>query len=165
MTIGQVPQSFLFGSVGGSWVAFALFGGIAVFVGVAIASILGRLAARDGTLPYYGTTATARGVIGSVVGAALLVSVWWWLWSGFYGLEASAGSVTLHFHAPPRDRVLAKQEIAGTRWGAGPKASRVLVIETRSGARYHSMQTLANDAFERRVTQALLGNVDRARAQ
>ncbi len=158
MTIGQAPQSFLFGSVSGSLVAFALFGGISVFIGVGTAAVLRRFAARPAELPFYGTTPIARRVIGSIVGGLLLGGVWWWLWSGFYELEVRREDVTLRFHLPSRQRVVPKREIAMTRWTTAPKATRVLVVETRSGKTYRSMQTLRNDAFERRVTQAVAAN-------
>lgn len=160
MSVGQVPQSFLFGSVSGSWVAFALFGGLAVFFGVATTSILRRFAARPGEFPYYGTTPFIRRVIGVLVGAGVFVAVWWWLWSGFYLLEVGRDAITLQYHGPPRQRVVRKADIAGAHWDRGPKSTRILVLETRSGSVYRSTQTSANQAFERRVTQA----VARARA-
>jgi hypothetical protein len=157
VTIGQVPQSFLFGSISGSWVAFALFGGLAVVAGVATTSMLRRFAAPRDARPYYGTP-VARRVIGVIVGGAVLTAVWWWLWSGFYLLEVGRDTVTLQYHGPPRQRVVAKAEIIGARWDSGPKSTRVLFVETRSGKAYRSMQTSANDAFERRVTQAVAGD-------
>jgi hypothetical protein len=158
VTVGQGPQTFFFGSVSGSWVAFALFGAIAVFVGMATTAILRRFAARPGELRYYGTTPVARRLIGVVVGNAVFIPVWWWLWSGFYQLDAGRDVVTLRFYAPSRQRLLPRAEIAGARWDAGQKFTRVLVVETRSGKTYRSMQTSPNDAFERRVVQALNGN-------
>jgi hypothetical protein len=157
VTPGQVPQSFLFGSISGSWVAFALFGGMAIFFGVATTSILRRFAAPDAAAPYYGTTPITRRVIGVLVGGALLAAVWWWLWSGFYLLEVGGDAVTLQYHGPPRQHVLPKTEIAAAHWEPGAKSSRVLVVEMRSRRVYRSTQTSANDAFERRVTQALSG--------
>jgi hypothetical protein len=157
VTLGQAPQSFLFGSISGSWVAFALFGGIACFAGGATAAILRRFAARPGELPYYATTPFARRTLGVVVGGAILVGVWWWLWSGFYQLEAGREAVTLRFHVPTRKWIVPRAEIAHARWDAGPRSSRVLVVETRSGRVYRSMQTSSNDAFERHVTQAVNG--------
>jgi hypothetical protein len=156
VTFGQVPQSFLFGSISGSWVAFALFGGMAVFFGVATTRILGRFAAPNGSAPYYGTTPIARRVVGALVGGGMLVAVWWWLWSGFYLLEVGRDLVTLDYHGPPRRYALPKAEIVAARWESGPKASRVLVVETRSGKLYRSTQTSVNEAFERRVTQAVV---------
>lgn len=155
MSLGQAPQSFLFGSISGSWVAFALFGGIAAGAGIATAAMLRRFAARSGELPYYGTSAVARSSLGAIVGSAILALVWWWLWSGFYRIEVGRDVVTLQFYVPSRERVLQKQDILAARWDAAPRASRVLVVETRSGKVYRSMQTSANDAFERRVTQAV----------
>ena len=156
VTFGQVPQSFLFGSISGSWVAFALFSGMAVFFGVATTRILGRFAAPDRSAPYYGTTPIPRRVVGVLVGGGMLVGVWWWLWSGFYLLEVGRDSVTLQYHGPPRQYGLPKAEIVAARWEPGPKSSRVLVVETRSGKVYRSTQTSANDAFERRVAQAIV---------
>jgi hypothetical protein len=160
VTLGQAPQSFLFGSVSGSWVAFALFAGLAVFVGVATTGILRRFAAPPDAVPHYGTTPVARRVIGGVIGGAVLAAVWWWLWSGFYLLEVGRDSVTLEYHGPPRQRVVAKGDIIAAHWDPGPKSMRVLVVETRSGKAYRSTQTSANDAFERRVTQAVTGGGD-----
>jgi hypothetical protein len=155
VSLGQAPQSFLFGSISGSWVAFALFGGIAVCSGVATAAILRRFAARNGELPYYGTSSVARRTLGAIVGGAILALVWWWLWSGFYQLEVERDAVTLRFHVPSRQRVLRKQDILASRWDAAPRGSRMLVVETRSGKVYRSTQTSANEAFERRVTKAV----------
>jgi hypothetical protein len=156
VTLGQAPQSFLFGSVSGSWVAFALFAGLAVFAGVATTSILRRFAAPPDAVPSV-TTPVARRVIGAIVGGAVLATVWWWLWSGFYLLEVGRDSVTLQYYGPPRQRVVAKGEVIAAHWDPGPKSTRVLVVETRSGKAYRSTQTSANDAFERRVTQAVAG--------
>lgn len=158
MTLGQAPQSFLFGSISGSWVAFALFGGIACFAGGATAAILRRFAARPGELPYYATTPFTRRTLGVVVGGAILVAVWWWLWSGFYLLEVGREAVTLQFHGPSRQRIVPRTEIVQARWDAGLRSSRVLAVETRSGKTYRSMQTSSNDAFERRVMHAVNGN-------
>jgi hypothetical protein len=155
VTLGQAPQSFLFSSISGSWVAFGLFGGMAVFFGVATTMILRRFAAPVGSAPYYGTTPIARRAIGVLVGGAVLVAVWWWLWSGFYLVEVGPDSVTLQYHGPPRQHVLAKAEIVATRWDPGAKSSRILVVQTRSGKVYRSTQTSPNPAFERRVTQAV----------
>ena len=152
MSVGQAPQSFLFGSISGSWVAFALFGGLAVVAGVATTSILRRFAASADALPYYGTAPIARRVIGALVGLGVLAAVWWWLWSGFYLLEVRRDSLALQYHGPPRERVVSRTEIAAARWDPGPRSTRVLVIETRSGKVYRSAQTSANQAFERRVT-------------
>ena len=158
MTFGQAPQSFLFGSVSGSWVAFALFAGIACFAGAATAAILRRFAAHPGELPYYATTPVTRRLVGVVVGGAILAAVWSWLWSGFYQLEAGRDAVTLQFHMPSRARIVPRPEIVHTRWEAGPRSSRVLVVETRSGKSYRSMQTSSNEAFERRVMHAVNGD-------
>jgi hypothetical protein len=157
VTIAQVPQSFLFGSISASWVAFALFAGLAVVAGVATSTILRRFAARPGQLPYHGTRPIARRVIGVIVGSIILAAVWWWLWSGFYLLEVRGDTVTLQFHGPSRRSVLPRAEIIAARWDAGPKSTRVLVVETRSGKAYRSTRTSANDAFERRVAQAVAG--------
>jgi hypothetical protein len=75
VTLGQVLQSFLFGSISGSWVEFALFAGMAVILGVAMTRILHRFAAPDGTLGYYGTTPVARRVAGVLVTTGVLVAV------------------------------------------------------------------------------------------
>jgi hypothetical protein len=155
VTPGQGPQSFLFGSVSGSWVAFALFGGIAILAGVATTRMLRRLAPPADALPYYGTTPIARRTIGVVLASGVLAAIWWWLWSGFYALEVGRDSVRLEYHGPRRQHVVPKAEIAAIRWDTGPKSTRVLVVETRSGTSYRSMQTSANDAFERRVVQAV----------
>jgi hypothetical protein len=155
VTVGQAPQTFLFGSVSGSWVAFALFGAIAAVIGVGVTRALGRFAAADDALPYYGTTRTARRVIGGLTVAALFAAIWWWLWSGFYVLEVGRDSVRMRFQAPPRSRLVPKSEIAATRWEPGPRSTRTLVIETRSGDAYRSMQTSSNAAFEQRVTRAV----------
>jgi hypothetical protein len=157
VTIGQVPQKFLFGSISGSWVAFALFAGLAVFAGIATATILRRFAAPPDQLPYLGTTPIARRAIGVIVGGTAVTAVWWWLWSGFYLLEVRGDTVTLQYHGPPRQSVVPRAEIIAARWDAVPKSTRVLVVETRSGKAYRSRQTSANDAFERRVTQAVAG--------
>jgi hypothetical protein len=159
VSAGEAPQSFLFGSISGSWVAFALFGGLAVLAGVATTSILRRFAAPPDEAPNYGTTPIARRAIGAFVGLGVLAAVWWWLWSGFYLLEARRDSVALQYHGPPRQHVLPKTEIVAARWESGSKSSRVLVVETRSGKVYRSTQTSANRAFERRVVQALAGGV------
>jgi hypothetical protein len=158
VTLSEGPQTFFFGSVSGSWVAFALFGGIAVFVGMATTAILRRFAARPGELRYYGTTPVARRLVGFIVGSAVFIPIWWWLWSGFYQLDVGRDLVTLRFDVPSRQRLLARADIAGARWDAGQKSTHVLVIETRSGKTYRSTQTSPNDAFERRVSQALIGN-------
>jgi hypothetical protein len=158
VTLGQAPQSFLFGSISGSWVAFALFGGLAIVAGVAATAVLRRFASRPGEMPYYGTTPLPRRIVGVVVSAAVLVGVWIWLWSGFYTLEVGRDAVTLRFHAPSRQRVVPKRDIVATRWDPGPKGTRVLVVATRSGKTYRSMQTWRNEAFERRVTQAVGGS-------
>jgi hypothetical protein len=157
VTTGQVPQSFLFGSISGSLVAFALFAGLAVFAGVATTTILRRFAAPPDQLPYYGTTPVARRVLGAIVGGIILGAVWWWLWSGFYALEVRGDTVTLHFHGPARQSVVPKAEIAAARWDPGPRSTRVLSVKTRSGKAYRSTRTSANEAFERRVTQAVAG--------
>jgi hypothetical protein len=157
VTLGQTPQSFLFGSISGSWVAFALFGGMACFVGGATTAILRRFAARPGELPYYATSPFTRRTLGLVVGGAILLGVWCWLWSGFYQLEVAREAVTLQFHAPSRQRIVPRAEIVHAEWHAGSRASRVLVVETRSGRVYRSVQTSSNDAFERRVMQAVAG--------
>jgi hypothetical protein len=157
VTLGQAPQSFLFGSISGSWVAFALFGAMAIIVGVATTRILRRVAAPGGVLRYHGTTPIARRAIGVVLGGAVLVAVWWWLWSGFYLLEVGRNSVTFQYHGPPRQRAVPKAEVVAARWDPGARSSRVLVVETRSGKVYRSTQTSANQAFERRVVQAVSG--------
>jgi hypothetical protein len=159
VTLGQVPQSFLFGSISGSLVAFALFGGMAVFFGVATTRILRRFATPHGMLPYDDTTPISSRVIGVLVGGAVLAAVWWWLWSGFYLLEVGRDSIMLEYHGPPRRHVLPKTEIVAAQWESGPKSSRILVVETRSGKVYRSTQTSANQAFERRVTQAVSAQI------
>jgi hypothetical protein len=158
VTLGQVPQSFLFGSVSGSWVAFALFAGMAIVVGFAAASILRRFAARAGERAFLGTTPVARRAIGVLGAGAVLVATWWWLWSGFYALDVRPESVRLEYHGPRRDRVLAKSDIAAAWWNPGPKSTRVFVLRTRAGRSYRSTQTTANSAFERRVLRAVGGD-------
>lgn len=51
----------------------------------------------------------------------MIAAVWWWLWSGFYLVEVGGDSVTLQYHGPPRQQVLPKAEIVGTRWDPGAK--------------------------------------------
>lgn len=87
----------------------------------------------------------------------MIAAVWWWLWSGFYLVEVGGDSVTLQYHGPPRQQVLPKAEIVGTRWDPAANSSRVLVVQTRSGKVCRSTQTSSNPAFERRVTQAVAG--------
>jgi hypothetical protein len=155
VTAGQVPQSFLFGSISGSWVAFGLFAGMAVIFGVATTRILRRFATPNGRLRRYGTTRIARRVIGVLVGSTVLFAAWRWLWSGFYLLEVGGDRVTLQYHGPPRRHAVPRGEIVAAHWNPGPRASRVFVVETRSGQVYRSTQTSANQAFERRVVQAV----------
>ena len=77
-----MEHTFQFADPRGAIVASLLFGAMAVFVGIAVAVILGRLAAPADEPSYYGTTPRARRVIGAVVAVGLLAIFWFQFWAG-----------------------------------------------------------------------------------
>ena len=146
---------YVFGSLAGHWVAFVLFSTISLFCGYAVTRILRGLAAPPGQLSYYGTTPRPRRVLGTLVAAGLLALIWSWLWSGYHELRIDETAITLRYHVPPRERVVARAAVAGVRWEAGPKLSRVFVLTTRDGRRFPSMLTNLPDAAARHLAQSI----------
>jgi hypothetical protein len=133
-----------FGSVSGSAVASLIFGGMAIVLGVVIATIARRLeAARTGL------------VIGAAVSLVLAGVVWLWLWSGFYSLTVVEGTVRISYRMPSRERTLRLDQIARVRWVPGPKGTRSLVIATVDGRVYRSTNTAIQPGEMRRVEQTL----------
>lgn len=127
-------------SVSGSVVASILFGFIVVFFAFAATRILkGRDAA--GTMPYLALPRAVRYGLGVLVLAAGLAGIWHWLWSGFYTIRLHSTTITLEYLAPKRSRIVTDSSVTRFRWDHGPKSTRVLVVETRPGKDYRSMQT------------------------
>ena len=149
-----------FGSVAGSWLASVLFGTIAACTGWSVTAVLRRFSARPGELPYLGTTPRARRTIGSVVALGMLAFVWSWLWSGFYSLELRDRELVARYHLPSRERSLSRSEVVEARWEPGPKASRILVLITRSGDESRSTQTSLDRATERRILAEVVAAID-----
>jgi hypothetical protein len=149
-----------FGSVAGSAVATALFGTIAIITGWSVTARLRRFGARPGELPYLGTTPRARRTIGGVVALGMLALVWSWLWSGFYALELRDRELVARYHVPSRRRRLPRGDIVAARWEPGPKASRILVLITRTGEEIRSTQTSIDRATERQMSAEVIAAID-----
>ena len=141
----------MFGSLAGHWTAFVLFTSIALFVGYAVFRIAGQWAAPQGQLAVIGSAPRTRRFLGALVSTALLAAIWVWLWSGFHELIVATETVTLQYHVPPRQHVLAMDDILSAGWEPGPRFTRVFVIRTRDGARFVSMQTSMPDELARSI--------------
>ncbi len=144
----------------GAAVASALFGAMAILVGVAVAVILKGLAAPPGETSYYGTTHRARGIIGALVALAGLAMVWVWLWSGFYSATVTGHTVDLLYLLPPRIQTLPAANIMRTTWIPKPKGHRALQITMADGSTYTSVTaTLPIDRQDeiRRAIEAAAG--------
>ena len=142
-----MTQSIIIGSASGASAASAIFFGIAVLIGVALAHVLGRLAAAEDERPYWLTTPVARRSASILVGAGLGTVIWLWLWAGFYRLDVSHSAVTVTWLVPTRQTTIGRAAIDSARWEPGPKGSRYLVITTHDGRRFRSAQTtIARDA-------------------
>ena len=122
----------------GAALASAIFGAIAILIGISVTVILRRLAAPAGEPSYIGTTPRARRVVGAIVALAGVGIVWVWLWSGFYSATVTGDTVDLLYLLPPRIEILPAATIARVTWITKPKGQRALQITMSDGAMYTS---------------------------
>ena len=151
-----MQHTFVFADPRGAVVASILFGAVAVFVGVAVALILKRLAAPADEPSYYGTTPRARRIIGSVVAAVLLAFFWYTFWGGFYQLAISGNTVQLTYRGPTRHYAInaAGLEVS---WVPAGKMQQALQLMTPDGTTYTSHATTLSRDDRAAVESALKG--------
>jgi hypothetical protein len=151
--------TFQFADPRGAIVASVLFGAMAVFVGVAVTLILGRLAAPADEPSYYGTTPRARRAIGGAVALGLLAIFWYQFWGGFYRLTMVGREVHLTYYGPTCDRSISAAGLQ-VSWIPAGKVQQALQLTTSDGTTYTSKATsLSRD--ERAAIESLLAGRQR----
>jgi hypothetical protein len=149
-----MQHSFVFADPRGAIVASVLFGAMAVFVGIAVAVILGRIAAPADEPSYYGTTPRPRRVIGAVVAVGLLAIFWYQFWGGFYGLTMTGSDIDLTYYGPTRHHSIQATGLQ-VSWVPAGKLQQALQLTTADGTTYTSKATnLSRD--ERAAIESIL---------
>jgi hypothetical protein len=149
-----MSQTFHLADPDGALVASMLFGAFSVFIGVAVAVILKRLAAPADEPSYYGTTPRARAVIGSAATLGLLAIFWYQFWGGFYRLTITDRAVALSYFTPTRSHLISTDGLR-VAWIPAGKMQQALQLTTADGTTYTSTPTgLSRD--ERAAIEALV---------